>query len=333
MHLIRCGALEGFESLIRSLGGNPVEQFRQVGISVSQLRDPNSFISYSKMAEVLEICSHACNAPFLGLLLAERNKYWVLSDLLVSISQDPTVAEALTKFDRHLYLHASGVHLTIASAGEEARLELKFDFTTPLGIDQLAQKAVGQTATVLSKLMAVDRYSFKLHLRQPRPPAESNNKSGFYPQIHFGSTFDGIRLTTKDLNRRPKLDDDTLQKHFIEHLQHLKARYPNNIKNQAKEIIGQLLPSGDCSMDKVASNLGLHPKTLQRKLQSENSNYRELLRESRQVIAEQYLSQGSVSITDLALNLGYAEVSEFSRHFKSWTGRPPKKWRQEKTRH
>ena len=333
MHLIRCGALEGFEALIRSLGGNPVEQFRQVGISVSQLRDPNSFISYSKMAEALEICAQACSAPYLGLLLAERNKYWVLSDLLVSISQDPTVAEALVKFDRHLYLHASGVHLTITTSGDEARLELKFDFNTPLGIDQLAQKAVGQTATVLSKLMAVDRYSFKLHLRQPSPVAESSNKSGFYPQIHFGSTFDGIRLTTKDLNRRPKLDEETLQKHFIEHLQHLKARYPNNIKNQAKEIIGQLLPSGDCSMDKVASNLGLHPKTLQRKLQSENSSYRELLRETRQVIAEQYLSQGSVAITDLALNLGYAEVSEFSRHFKSWTGYSPKKWRQEKTRH
>ena len=37
------------------------------------------------------------------------------------------------------------------------------------------------------------------------------------------------------------------------------------------------------------------------------------------------------SITDIALQLGYAETAVFSRHFRRWTGKSPRQWRQEKT--
>jgi AraC-like DNA-binding protein len=36
-----------------------------------------------------------------------------------------------------------------------------------------------------------------------------------------------------------------------------------------------------------------------------------------------------MSVTDLALNLGYADVSVFSRHFKQWTGLSPRNWQQQ----
>jgi AraC-like DNA-binding protein len=87
------------------------------------------------------------------------------------------------------------------------------------------------------------------------------------------------------------------------------------------------LPSGDCSIENVAANLDLHPRLLQLTLQAEHTNYRALLNQTRQTIAEQHLAQGSTAITDLALNLGFAEVAVFSRSFKSWTGYSPKAWR------
>ncbi len=44
-------------------------------------------------------------------------------------------------------------------------------------------------------------------------------------------------------------------------------------------------------------------------------------------LAERYLRQGSGSITDLALQLGYAELAVFSRHFKRWSGMTPQVYR------
>ena len=74
--------------------------------------------------------------------------------------------------------------------------------------------------------------------------------------------------------------------------------------------------------------MDVQPRVLQKRLAQQNSGYSKLLRETRQQIAEQYLANNSMSVTDLALNLGYAEVAVFSRHFKQWTGESPRQWQQ-----
>ena len=56
------------------------------------------------------------------------------------------------------------------------------------------------------------------------------------------------------------------------------------------------------------------------------TSYRELLQQVRRDLAIQHLQQRTVSVTDLALQLGYAEIAVFSRHFKRWTGLSPKAW-------
>ncbi len=52
-----------------------------------------------------------------------------------------------------------------------------------------------------------------------------------------------------------------------------------------------------------------------------------MLQDTRLGIARQHLQQQKMSITDLALNLGYADIAVFSRHFKRWTGLSPRQWR------
>ena len=63
----------------------------------------------------------------------------------------------------------------------------------------------------------------------------------------------------------------------------------------------------------------------------QGTSYRQLLQQVRQDFAEQRLHENIQSITDIALQLGYAETAVFSRHFRRWTGKSPRQWRQEKT--
>ncbi|MDX1819212.1 MAG: AraC family transcriptional regulator, partial [Marinobacter sp.] len=74
------------------------------------------------------------------------------------------------------------------------------------------------------------------------------------------------------------------------------------------------------------SALGMHHRTLQSRLRELGISYRQLLRRTRQRLAEQHLRFDSLSVTDLALQLGYAEVAVFSRHFRQWTGLSPRAW-------
>jgi len=325
MYLIRSGAFEGFQKLIHKFGGNPVAIVRDTGLSVAHFRDPNSYISYPKMAELLERAAKTCNAPYLGLMLANQQSTGVFGDIVATICQEPTVLDAIKKMDRYLYLHAGGIHVSPHSVADNTEIRITFDFDSPLGLSQLRQFSVGRMISLIEWLTEYDPYSFNICLRQPRPSSSLE----LYSTVEFSSTFDGMRVPTKVLQNRPRMDEELRESHFNDYLGYLKSRYPNNPIDQAKELIGSLLPSGDCSLERVAASLDLHPRALQRMLKDQGTAYGMLLKEVRQSIAERHLVSQEMTITDLALNLGYVEVSVFSRHFKKWTGLSPRQWQKQ----
>jgi AraC-like DNA-binding protein len=93
------------------------------------------------------------------------------------------------------------------------------------------------------------------------------------------------------------------------------------------EIMDQL-PDGTISDDSVASALHMSVRTMHRKLVEVGNNFRTLLVEMRRSLAEQYIHDNSLTLTEISLLLGFSEPSSFSRAFKSWTGKAPSEARQ-----
>lgn len=327
MSLVRSGALAGYEKQVRRLGGNPVELLAQVGLSAAQLRNPNTYISYSRMAELLEVTAGACDEACFGLLLARQQNSSILGDLNMTVFRQPTLADAVETVGQYLYLHARGAHLHHEVQGENTLLVLTIDLSSPLGIGQTLQLSIGQLANFLRELMGLKEASFSQLLQQAPPPrGRTRLEESALARIQFNSPADGVRFPTRWLQAQPRFDEERLGEHLRRYLASLQERYPDNLRDQVRDIIGQLLPSGECSVEQVAATLDLQPRVLQLRLQREGSSYGELLRETRQEVAEQHLRHGSLTVTDLALKLGYAETSVFSRSFKAWTGQSPRQW-------
>jgi AraC-like DNA-binding protein len=306
---------------------NPVELIEAAGLSNAQLRNPNTYVSYSKLAGLLEISASACEAPLFGLMLAELQTSSVLGELAITLSQQPTVGDALASVNRYLYLHARGVRVEPVPRGDLLALELVFDISSPWGIDQLIQMSVGQLATFIADLLGPGHGPGNLLLRQ-RPRVRDNFISRRQPgiRVEFGAGMDGIRIPRKWLTRKPRFDEEAMRRHFREFIHLLEQRYPDSLRDQVRDIMGQLLPSGECTVARVAATLDVHPRVLQKRLQNSGTNYAELLKETRLEIAVQHLRARSMAITELAFNLGYAEASVFSRNFKQWTGQSPRAW-------
>lgn len=327
MHLVRSGAFSGFEKLLSRYGGNPVALIHEAGFTLAQFRHPNSYIAYDKVAYLLERCAQVSNNPLFGLELSQVDNLTVLGDLPITVAQEPTVGDALTSLNRHLYLVASGVRIETENVGNEARIGLQFDFTSSLGMDQLIQVSVANTANILYRMTTIERSDIALHLCQPEPARSQRHQEFIYSDINFSASFNGLVTPAKTFAQETRIDEAAMQQHFEAQLMYLAQRYPGNLENQTREVIGQLLPTGDCSIGRVAANLNLHPRVLQIKLQAMGTTYGSLLRETRQSIAQQHLKYDLMSITELALNLGFADVSVFSRQFKSWTGLSPRDWK------
>ena len=71
----------------------------------------------------------------------------------------------------------------------------------------------------------------------------------------------------------------------------------------------------------------LSQRTLQRRLQEENSSFQQLLDETRRELAVQYLAQPDRSLLEIAYLLGFADPSNFFRAFRRWFGTTPGEYR------
>ena len=101
-----------------------------------------------------------------------------------------------------------------------------------------------------------------------------------------------------------------------------------DIVARLRAVLMDLLPNGDISDDAVASGLHMSVRTMHRKLAEVGTNFRAELVEMRRNLAEQYILDNSLTLTEISLLLGFSEPSSFSRAFRNWTGASPSQVRQ-----
>ncbi|SHE71850.1 transcriptional regulator, AraC family [Microbulbifer donghaiensis] len=327
MFLIRSGAIEGYEQLVGQLGRNPAQILREAGFSSAQLRDPNTYVSYTRLADLLDITAAICEEPMFGLRLSAGQSLLALGEIALSIRQQETLGDALRYADQHIRLHAYGVHVNQVPHGDLMELQLGFDFTNASGLAQLTQLSAGQAFNTVAQMIDAASPQLKIHLPQPKPASKFSQSERYSGRLVFDSYFGGVSFPLSWADRKPQHDEQLLREHFQQRIKLLESIYPGNLQAQVRHIIANLLPSGECSVERVGAALNLHARVLQKRLQQEGSSFRELLQCTRMEIAQRHLQHGQLSITDLALNLGYADVAIFSRNFRRWTGLSPRLWK------
>ncbi|MTV36578.1 AraC family transcriptional regulator [Duganella radicis] len=91
--------------------------------------------------------------------------------------------------------------------------------------------------------------------------------------------------------------------------------------------VRQRIASGRVSVEAVAGDLRMSPRKLQQQLTRDGSSFRKLLHEAQFQRAKAYLSDPAVSVSEVALLLGYSEQSPFQHAFKNWAGMTPGAYR------
>ena len=97
---------------------------------------------------------------------------------------------------------------------------------------------------------------------------------------------------------------------------------------KVEHLITVSLSEGLPDLSRIASQLGMSGRTLQRKLAERNLVFSEMLEAVCRSIAREYILHTDYSVTDIAMMLGYTDLSSFSRAYKRWTGVGPQQARE-----
>ena len=82
----------------------------------------------------------------------------------------------------------------------------------------------------------------------------------------------------------------------------------------------------------VAAELSMSVSTLKRRLAGEGMTFRGIREASLKERATLLLLERSVSVSEIATDLGYGDVANFSHAFKRWTGKSPSEFRRDEER-
>lgn len=84
-----------------------------------------------------------------------------------------------------------------------------------------------------------------------------------------------------------------------------------------REVLRELLPTGECSVEAVAKRFSVDRRSLLRRLRSEGATYAELLKQVRNDLLEHYIENTDLSLTEIASRLGFSSISALSRWKRS----------------
>lgn len=111
-------------------------------------------------------------------------------------------------------------------------------------------------------------------------------------------------------------------------MEYLRNFDRSDITTQVRAQIIDELPNGPPQQERIARQLNLSLRNLQRKLQIEGTSFKQIMDETRKELAIQYLKGTERSIIEISFLMGFSESSNFSRAFRRWTGVPPQYYRQ-----
>src|SRR5262249_44944334 len=105
----------------------------------------------------------------------------------------------------------------------------------------------------------------------------------------------------------------------------LLAELPDSddFEQAIRRSVTRLAREGEPSLERVADELHLAPRTLRRRLEARDQAFRELRDDTLRRLAESYLADPRLTLAEIAQLLGYSEQSAFSRSFSRWTGCSP----------
>ena len=280
-------------------------------------------------SSLLERSAADLGCPDFGLRLAERQDIGILGTLSVAMRYSATVGEAMGCASKYLHVYNAAIGFTINT--EERRGQARFVFQVLPGHylrwAQTAEHGLGLTWRILTLLSEGRCHLQQVWFPHPAVATEATYRARFAGPLTFRADRTALAVTAKDLNLPISENNRDLHDLATSYLDSQLPRGRTPFTTQVHHAIEALLGTGTCGHRQVANALYMHPRTLQRRLREEGTTFEEIKDETRRDLAERYLSQPDVPLTQITALLDYSEQSAFGRSCRRWFHATPREFR------
>lgn len=327
--LIRATNLWGYSALVRQLGGEPEALLTQFGVPADIEQHDDTFVDFETVALLLDASVTAWECPDFGLQLARWQGLDILGPIAVIARNSPTVAAGLDAVARYLYVHSPALELAAAPPLRAGTMRFTYRINE-LSLPRLAQAyelSMANGARIIRLLAGDDAEPVGVSfLHQQRGPW-STYAEVLGSNVRFEQDWCGFEVSTAVADRTIDAADPATREIAAKYLEAVYRTGEGTLADRVADLVRRLLPTGQCTVEVIADQLALHPRTLQRRLEADGLRCNELIDRERRELAARYLADPRFGLAQVAGLLGYHEQSSLNRACRRWFARTPRQYR------
>ncbi|MEH6584320.1 MAG: AraC family transcriptional regulator [Halioglobus sp.] len=302
--------------------------------------DPNALVNNtgripgSALEQLLNLLITASGDPLFGLHCArfvQQNSYNVLGYISMNCGNLDEVLTQMPLYEK--IVGEIGTSKRVISGGDTC-LSFNCHFSDPLVRQHATENVLASWDQFSKNYLHLAGKPLRIHFEHAAPQQEELlevYRATFGCEVLFNQEFSGTWISREDVYRPIEQANDQLLKTLLEHASQelrqidLGCSMRDRVKNMLRLMISEKLPS----RERLAEEMGMSSRTLQRKLNDEDAHYQQILDELRLELATHYLAREDLGLDDIAFKLGYQETRSFYRGFKHWTGKTVGEFRKE----
>ena len=313
-------------------GINGEDALARCDIDPQMVRVPDIRVPIEKIGQLLQLAVSETGDTAIGLKVGTFVCPTTFHALTMSMWLSSSLKDAFDRAVRYEQL--------LSDAGQSGLTEREDEYcywTELASADKEFIKMIGPAAldTLYSAMVTVCRAVYgesfspiRVSLIRDTPEEVAPYLDFFRCPVDFSQPLLSMSLDKKMLEKPLPSGNPEL----LEHSDHVIVKCLSRFDR--RDIVGNLrakllesLPSGKPSQQDMAFALHLSLRGLQRKLSERGLTYDKVLGEVRRDLAQKYIMQPHLSISEISYLLGFSSSTNFSRNFKSWMGATPREYR------
>lgn len=307
----------------------PVERvLAKAGVSLAQVDEGSARTPFEAQKAFWAAAQEVAGDPHIGLHLGEHMPVYRGQVIEYLFSSSPTFGEGLKRALAYQRLVSDAITSRLVIDGEQAYLQ---DLADSEEMRQFAECLVVGVIKFF-KFVTDDKFS-PLEVRfthvEGAPLDEYRRIYGCPVTLGCGDNrlyFNRDVLDYRVWHAEPgllRLHEQMANEKLAE-----LARF--DLVAEVRRAIGEMLESGNTSLEAVAERLGVSPRRLRSQLAEAGTSFNQVLADYRSRLARRLLARTDESIEQIVYLTGFSEPSTFYRAFKRWTNETPVEYRRRK---
>lgn len=323
---ILASAATGIVDQITAYGGDIDSIFGNAGIAPCMAGAPTLKLKLSAFCRLFEEASAQTNQPNFGLWFGNQFLPRDLGLWGYSGVSAPTLGVALENLVEMFKYHQESSFLNLTQ-GDDGMMRFEYQIKAPDIVErrQDAELSLGMFLNVFRDGLSKNWAPEEVHFEHAKPEDWKAPQTAFQAPVYYSQPTNALLFRPEILSTPMPGRDLTLMTMMRSCLERLGGEVEayETVLDRVAYTIRTKLPEGYPSLERVSEELQLSPATIQRELAQEGAVFKDVIEGVRKDMAFTYIKQRHLPFSEIALLLGYSELSAFSRAIKRWTGESP----------